>query len=141
MVLGDMANVVRIAFDKMLVLLRLVIVASLAAYSLPTVSFAMHGDSSSSYSTPSVAVSDHHAEAAEQSATSMDHHGSADQSADRDNKPIKQDCCSDFCLSMAIVVESHVLESSAPISLRSFANDQTVFGQLTSLHRPPSFRT
>jgi len=139
MLLGDMANVVRIAFDKMLVLLRLVIVASLAAYSLPTVSFAMHGDASSSY--PS--ASDRQAVAADHAATEMDHHdhGKADQSADRDSKPIKQDCCSDFCLSMAIVAEGHVLASTTPSSVRSFYNDHTVFGELSSLHRPPSFRT
>jgi hypothetical protein len=142
MVCRGMANVVRIAFLKMLVLFRLVMIASLAAYSLPTVSFAMHGDASSSYSVQSATVSDHHSSVDEQAAVDADHHdhGMTDQTADRDTKPIKQDCCSDFCLSLAIVAEGYFAVSAAPLSLYTFSNDQTVFGQLTSLHRPPSFR-
>jgi hypothetical protein len=136
--------VIRIALQRMLVLLRLVIVMSLAAYSLPTVSFAMHGDASASY--PAVST-DSHAEGAQaeqaQAEDGMEHHdhGKPDQTAGHDGKSANQDCCSDFCLNAAIVGEcqfTHLLSASV---VRVFLDDSDVFGQLSSLQRPPSSRT
>jgi hypothetical protein len=134
-------NLIRIALQNMLVLVRLVIVASLACYSLPAVSLAMHGDISSSYAT-APDDSDHHAMPGGHMAMEMDHHehGAADQSASHHDKPVKQDCCSDFCMSAAIVAESPILASHLPASIRAFTDDESAFGELTSLQRPPSIR-
>ncbi|MBL0375243.1 hypothetical protein JJB09_24825 [Rhizobium sp. KVB221] len=126
----------------MLVLLRLVIVASLAAYTFPTVSTAMHGQASSAYATQSAAS--HHADQDVSAGNAdSDHgdHGKLGSVADRDSKQAKQDCCSDFCLNMAIVADVQQLATSLPGSIRIFFDERSVFGELSSLHRPPNFRT
>jgi hypothetical protein len=142
MISKGMAILARIAFLKMLVLLRLVIIGSLAAYSLPTVSFAMHGDASASYQIAAAVTSDHHSTVDDHAAMNPDHHdhGISDETADRDTS-VKQDCCSDFCVSMAIVADCEITVSVAPQFLYTLVDDQVVLGQLTSLHRPPSVRT
>lgn len=128
----------RIAFFKMLVLLRLAIVASLVVYTLPSASYAMHGSASTTYSAMD-AGGDH--DMSSQSAD-MDHHehdGSKTASKDS-SKPVKQDCCSDFCISLAIVSRNPDFAMDVSQAIRHFYNDGLVSGQLSSLHRPPSIR-
>ena len=131
-----MSNVFRIAFHKMLVLLRLAIIASLTVYTLPSASFAMHSDASTTYSAQrpvshdivQMDDGDHH------------EHGVGHDMAKSDQKPIKQDCCSDFCISLAIIDEAPDFWRAVPRPALRFDNDSLVVGQLSSLHRPPSIR-
>jgi hypothetical protein len=132
-----MENVVRIAFLKMLVLVRLAMVASLALYTLPNATFAMHGAEASA---TAVNVQDDHADHASMDAT--DHHGQGVSTAlaKHDQKQDKQNCCSDFCISLAIVADAPAYGSPRNESVIIFLNDGFVHGQLSSLHRPPSTR-
>ena len=127
----------RIAFAKMLVLLRLAIVASLVVYMLPNATFAMHGDDA-----PSVTASfdDGQAEHASMDDPGYHDHGLSKDMAKKDQKPNTQNCCSDFCISLAMMSGAPEFGSPRSDSVRDFLNDSSVFGQLQSLHRPPSIR-
>jgi hypothetical protein len=68
-----------------------------------------------------------------------DHHG--DVSADDDGdgvKLAKQECCNDFCVSLAIVSSSDPMGGPVVSSIRAFLNDSRVVGELVPLHRPPN---
>lgn len=129
-----MDNVFRIAFAKMQVLLRLAIVASLTQYTVPSASYAMYGDASAAYLTQ---IPDDHV-AVDVGAADHHDHDMAGSVTKNDDKPLKQDCCSDFCVSLAIIESAPEFWRAVPQSIRRFDNDSSVFGQLTSLHRPPS---
>lgn len=133
----EMGNVVRIAFVKMLVLFRLAAVASLAFYTSPTATFAMHGESSSVV----INVDDAHADHASVD-VSFDHHdhGTSNDIAKKDQQQDKNNCCSDFCISLAIMADALEFDSPGRVTVRHFLNDGFVFGQMQSLHRPPSIR-
>jgi len=129
--------VVRIAFVKMLVLLRLAIVASLALYTLPNATFAMHGDDAQAVAmTMDVAQAEH----ASMGDSGHHEHGIAKDMAKHDQKQDKRNCCSDFCISLAIMSDAPEFGSPRGVSVRDFLNDSSLFGQLQSLHRPPSIR-
>jgi hypothetical protein len=132
-----MGNVVRIAFLKMLVLVRLAVVASLALYTLPNATFAMHGGDAA---TLAVSLQDAHADHASTSASNHHGHGAPTDLAKREQKQDKQNCCSDFCISLAIMVEAPGYGLPRNESVIVFLNDSFAFGQLSSLHRPPSIR-
>lgn len=127
----------RIAFLKMLVLVRLAVVASLALYTLPNATFAMHGAEAS---TVAVSLQDEHADHASMGAS--DHHdqGVATDVAKHDQKQDRPNCCSDFCISLAIMADAQEFGSPNGVSVRHFLNDGFFVGQLSSLHRPPSTR-
>ncbi|MQW86116.1 hypothetical protein [Sinorhizobium saheli] len=121
----------RITLQKMLVLLRLAIVMSLTVYSLPTASAAMHG----AWSNPEIAQSDnHHLEMASGGHT----HGDQKSSPDDAQKLAKTECCKGFCVSMAIVAESHPVGGLRIASIREFVDDARTTGELPPLHRPPN---
>lgn len=128
---------VRIAFLKMLVLVRLAVVASLALYTLPNAAFAMHGDDAA---TVAASPQDAHADHASASASDHHDHGTSADLAKEDQKQDKQDCCSDFCISLAIMAHAPEFGSPRSDSVLLFLNDRLVFGQLSGLHRPPSIR-
>jgi hypothetical protein len=130
--------VFRIALLKMLVLVRLAIVASLALYTLPNATFAMHDDGGRNIAIPLQGAA--HAEYA--SSIDVDHHdhGAATDIGKHDQKQDKQDCCSDFCISFAIMADGPEYGVSRSDSALVFLNDGLIFGQLSSLHRPPSIR-
>jgi hypothetical protein len=132
-----MGNVVRIAFLKMLVLVRLAVVASLAFYTLPNAAFAMHGEDAASVA---VSLQDAHADHASTAVSDHHDHGASTDIAKHDQKQDKQNCCSDFCISMAIMADAPAYGSARNESVIVFLNDGFVFGQLSSLHRPPSIR-
>jgi hypothetical protein len=120
----------RITLAKMLILLRLVIIASLAGYSLPAASAAMHG----SIATSSTVQSDDHHEM-----TSGDHvHGDESASPDDMQNIVKQECCKDFCVSFAIIAKADLVGGPVVTSIREFINDNRVVGELVPLHRPPN---
>ncbi|WP_097170795.1 hypothetical protein [Rhizobium sp. AN5] len=117
-------------------LFRLVMILSLAGYSVSTVNAAMHGPDTAEMQTT-------------QSAMMMDHGGSAMMSGDHHNmdtadhdsgvkKPVKQECCNDFCLGMAVLIAHDALGGPVVNSIRSFLDDSKTVGQIPLLHRPPN---
>ena len=144
-----MSKVHRIAFQKLLMLVRLVIVVSLASYTLPSVSLAMHGNASSSYAAalPIATAAAHEMMAAHAmhdmkaaDAPRHDHHPT-DQASKADGKTLKQECCNDSCLSAAIVADVPSILRDAPATVKLYSNDAFVFGEYSPLQRPPSIRT
>jgi len=137
-----MDNVFRIALAKMLVLLRLAIIASLTLYTLPSASYAMHGDVAATYEVSAPAAHGDHggAHASVQAVSDHHGHGLAHDASKAPRKPIKQNCCSDFCVSLAIIGTAPDFWRALQPPIRDFRDDRSVFGQLTTLHRPPSIR-
>lgn len=134
-----MGNVFRISFMKMLVLLKLAIVASLALYTLPSASYAMHGDPSSAFAARAF---DGHETTSDVASARHAHHEHAAQGelSEDDHGRIKQECCSDLCISLAIVGSPADFWRAFPRPIRDFRDDASIVGQLTTLHRPPSMR-
>jgi hypothetical protein len=128
-------------------LLRLALVAALAGYMLPTVSYAMHGDVAASYASQAVNTDEHAAHS--HGGTTMDHdhgdmamdHGKADPVGDHHKNTSKQDCCSSFCLNMAVVGDAPEFRAVKASSALDFTNDLLVFTAPIGLNRPPAFRT
>ncbi|MFK3777675.1 hypothetical protein [Agrobacterium sp. NPDC089420] len=127
---------------KLLALLfRLVMILSLAGYSVSTVSAAMHGPDAGDMRHGQSAVMDH--------GMMMDHDASAapsdnhhhDDMAGHDGgvkKPVKQECCGDFCLSMALPIGHDAFGGPVVASIRAFLDDSKAVGQTPLLHRPPN---
>ena len=136
-----MGNVFRIACVKMLVLLRLAMVASLTLYTLPSASYAMHGDSSATYDGLSADGHAEHASAVLDADADQHDHGVPHGVSENDQKPVKQDCCSDFCISLAIIGNAPGFWRALQRPIRDFHDDGSVFVQLPSLHRPPITRS
>ncbi|KJF74910.1 hypothetical protein RP75_02785 [Agrobacterium arsenijevicii] len=126
----------------MALLFRLVMILSLAGYSVSTVNAAMHApDAAEMQHTQPAMMMDHGA--------MMDHGGSAMMSdnhhnmdaADHDSgvkKPVKQQCCNDFCLGVAVLIAHDTLGGPVVTSIRSFLDDTKTVGQIPLLHRPPN---
>lgn len=126
----------------MALLFRLVMILSLAGYSVSTVNAAMHAPNAAEMQhTQSAMTMDHGA--------MMDHGGSAMTSGDHHNmdaaehdsgvkKPVKQECCNDFCLGMAVLISHDALGGPVVTSIRSFLDDSKTVGQTPLLHRPPN---
>lgn len=127
-----MGAMYRITCKKLLILIRLVIVVSLAGYSLSTATAAMHGQALTA--TTVMAESMDHTDA---QMGEYDHHGkvSADDAA---SKVVKQDCCSDFCVSFAIVGNTDTLNGPVVSLVHEFIDDRHSFGEIPTLHRPPN---
>lgn len=123
-------GMLRITLQKMLVLLRLVIVLSLAGYSLPTASAAMHGASPN----PEIMQPGDHHEMASDQLSQGDHASSPEDT----EKTSKQECCKGFCVSMAIVAHVDVVGGPRVAPVREFIDDAHVIGELPALHRPPN---
>lgn len=124
-----MSRMYRITLQKMLVLLRLVIVTSLAGYSMPAASATMHG----SWSDMSIVKSDHHGVA-----NDTHSHGDHVSSSDASQKMAKRDCCKGFCASMAITTGTSAVAGPHVASIREFIDDARALGEIPSLHRPPN---
>ena len=130
-----MSGMYRIICSKLLVLIRLAIVVSLAGYSLSNASAAMHGGVERS-THASMAMADHHQSAD----VSQDHHDRASADADGTDgmKTVKQECCKDFCASFVLVVSAEALDAPVVSSVSGFLNDRGLLGQIPALHRPPN---
>lgn len=120
----------RITLAKMLVLLRLVIIASLAGYSLPAASAAMHGPMTTSTTVQSAGY--------HEVANGQHVHGDESASPDDAQKIAKPGCCKDFCVSFAIVATVDTVGGPVVTSIREFIDDNHVVGELVPLHRPPN---
>ncbi|ACM40320.1 hypothetical protein RMS29_027200 (plasmid) [Agrobacterium rosae] len=127
-----MGSMYRIICKQLLILIRLVIIVSLAGYSLSTAAAAMHGRASDA---PMVM-----SESMEYAGAQMSEHDHHDQvSADEDSsKVVKQECCKDFCVSIAIIANIDTWNGPVVSSIHAFMNDSDVIGELVPLHRPPN---
>lgn len=125
----------RIVGRKLLILIRLVIVVSLAGYSLSNAVAAMHGHDPAQASVTS--PMDHHGTAMA-SPEHHAHHGEdgADHGSNPD--PAKQQCCGDFCLSMAVLGDHGALGAPVLSTIRHFIDDSKAAGQAPVLNRPPN---
>lgn len=131
-------NVIAIAAHRLMFFLRLALVASLAGYMLPTVSFAMHGDFAASYA-QKAASADSHASHSHDAAEAVHDHG--DQTADHHVNTSKQDCCSNFCLNMAVVDNTKEFLAVSVSASLDYTNDLMVFAEPIGFNRPPASHT
>lgn len=135
------------ALGRLLLFVRLVIIVSLAGYSLSNANAAMHGSAFSDVQSPAIVAGahDHHAmsgddhaasseDATVQGVADLHDHGS---SASDDEQLSKQQCCKDFCGGFGIVCEAHEVGGPVISSIRQFVDDQSILGELPPLHRPP----
>lgn len=130
-------DVIAIAAHRLMFFLRLALVAALAGYMLPTVSYAMHGDVAASYSAQDLQA-DEHVHSHDGAGVVHDH---GDQTADHHKNTSNQDCCSSFCLNMAVVGDATEFRAVKASAALDYTNDLTVFAEPIGLNRPPAFRT
>lgn len=115
---------------RLLWVIRLAILVSLVSYPLSAAAGAMHGSDGVSVSdtvkAPAALQSHDHG-----GGTAEDHEGSG-KTADL------QDCCQDFCTSMALPLSNATLGHARIAVIRSFFDDSKAIGQVSTLYRPPS---
>ncbi len=134
-----MGKMYRIALSKMLFIVRLVIIVSLAGYNVSYASTAMHGsaipDLERSVSSLAQQSGKHHI-----AQTSDDDHAHSDAADNDDNdaKLVKQECCKDLCGGIGIICSGHDVGGITVTSIRQFVDDQRTFGELPTLDRPPN---
>jgi hypothetical protein len=140
-------DVIVIAAHRLMFFLRLALVAALAGYMLPTVSYAMHGDVAASYAAQALKTDEHATHSHGGVMTDHDHgdmamdHSNRDQTADHHKNTPNQDCCSSFCLNMAVVdniTEFRAVRVSAALD---YTNDLMVFAEPIGFNRPPASHT
>ncbi|QSW93349.1 hypothetical protein J0663_20150 [Rhizobium lentis] len=134
-----MGKMYRITVSALLVMMRLVIIVSLAGYSLSNASAAMHGSSFPELQAGASAATASHEGHAMAEASHHDHSRS-DMSDDNGGTPklVKQECCKDFCGGLGIICESPDVGGPVMTSIRQFVDDRTTFGELPPLDRPPN---
>lgn len=122
----------RIMSKKLLVLVRLVIIVSLAGYSLSNATAAMH-DAQEAQSSISALLQ--HSDGA----SAHKHHGQMSSGHDEaGTKLIKQECCQDFCIGMAIIVSCNSMRGPVLSARHDVIDDRGLKGEMPSLHRPPN---
>ncbi|ANL36878.1 hypothetical protein [Rhizobium phaseoli] len=131
-----MGNMYRIALSRLLLLVRLAIIVSLAGYSISTVDAAMHGPALQVEKTMSSAASHGSHDMASVSNHKHAHADAADN--DGPSKIAKQECCKDFCGGFVLLCASQSLGGPVVASIRQFIDDQHVMGELPPLDRPPN---
>lgn len=123
--------------NRIMVVFRLAVVLSLASYTMPYATAAMHG---SAYPDATVSVDlqhhgDNHSHSAEAHEAARGHHVSGGDSGE----PLEKDCCQDFCFSIAL--PSSCESSVPPVRVSTVfltLDDSLVHGTRPSLHRPPN---
>lgn len=131
----------RIAMSRLLVMIRLVIIVSLAGYSLSNASAAMHGSlfpEMAAVVSETDAVQHHDGHDMTKMAVHDHSQGEAGGNADGVSKPVKQECCKDFCGGLGIICEGQDVGGPVVTSIRQFIDDRTTLGELPPLHRPPN---
>jgi hypothetical protein len=136
-IVKETVDVIAIAAHRLMFFVRLALVASLAGYMLPTVSFAMHGDVAASYA-QEAASTDTHASHSHDAAGAV--HGHGNQTADHHENTSKQDCCSNFCLNMAVVDDATEYRALRVSAALDYTNDLMVFAEPIGFNRPPTPR-
>ncbi|MBX5134392.1 hypothetical protein HJB79_16840 [Rhizobium lentis] len=128
----------RITVSTLLVMMRLVIVVSLAGYSLANASAAMHG---SPFPEPQVAAAEMMPSHEGHDVAEAGHHDHSRIDMPDDDggaKLVKQECCKDFCGGLGIICESPDVGGPVVTSIRQFVDDRATFGEQPPLHRPPN---
>ncbi|MGO7591280.1 hypothetical protein [Rhizobium leguminosarum] len=136
-----MGKMYRIAMSRLLVMIRLVIIVSLAGYSLSNASAAMHGSSlpeMAAVVSETDAVQHHDGHDMTKMAVHDHSQGEASGDADGVSKPVKQECCKDFCGGLGIICEGQDVGGPVVTSIRQFIDDRTTLGELPTLNRPPN---
>ncbi|OWK24031.1 signal peptide protein [Rhizobium yanglingense] len=132
-----MGKMYRIALSKLLLIVRLAIIVSLAGYSLSNANAAMHGTAFPEFEQNASQITQH----GDHDEVQMSGHGhSHDHAAgDKDGtKSVKKDCCSDFCGGFGIICDGLHVDEPVVTSIRHFVDDQQNYGELPPLHRPPN---
>jgi hypothetical protein len=138
--IGPMRKMHRIVRSRMLLLVRLVMVASLAFFGVSNAYAAMHGSLLPELRQAAMEMdqTSHHEMASEheEANSAHSHHNMGGDNAD--DGLSKQECCKDFCGGLGIV--SNAIEIGGPIVsvIREFSDDKRQFGELSYVHRPPS---
>jgi hypothetical protein len=136
----ETADVIAVAAHRLMFFLRLALVASLAGYMLPTVSFAMHGDAAANYMQRASSGDLHAAHSHDDMGVNTVHdHGN--QASDHHGNQSTQDCCSNFCLNLAVVADAPQFSALKASIARDHTDDLRVFAEPIGLNRPPAFRT
>ncbi|WP_222291145.1 hypothetical protein [Rhizobium leguminosarum] len=136
-----MGKMYRIAMSRLLVMMRLVIIVSLAGYSLSNASAAMHGSSFPEVAavlSESDAMQHHDGHDMTKMAAHDHSQGDVGDDADGVSKLVKQECCKDFCGGLGIICEGPDVGGPIVNSIREFIDDRTTLGELPTLHRPPN---
>ncbi|WHO11592.1 hypothetical protein KZ699_20325 [Agrobacterium cucumeris] len=123
------------ASKLMALLFRLVMVLSLAGYSVSTVNAAMHAENDVPISQ---IENDHSAGRGHHDAAVQDHGDHADQHDHASKEKSKNSCCQDYCGVAAIPCPSSSLSHPTIISLRAFIDDTHAAGLAPKLQRPPN---
>ena len=114
----------RITVSSLLVLMRLVIIISLAGYSLSNANAAMHG---SSFPELKAVVSDvtpsHEGHDMAEAAHHGHSHGDVSDDDDGASKLVKQECCKDFCGGIGIICATPDVGGPVVTSIRHFVDD------------------
>ena len=131
----------RIICRKLLVLIRLAIIASLAGYSLSSAAAAIH---SVPFADTQAGISRTMDRLTLQMTSHDDHHqmashdGQDDMSADNDGSRLaKQQCCYDFCAGFMLVTFQESSINPVVSTTREFVDEDFIFGEFPGLHRPP----
>ncbi|MEF3132259.1 hypothetical protein OS035_12445 [Rhizobium sp. 268] len=131
-----MGHMYRIALSRLLLLVRLAIIISLAGYSISSVDAAMHGPALQVEKTVSSAAA--HGGHGMAGVSSHKHgHGDATDK-DGPSKIAKQECCKDFCGGFVLLCGGQSLGGPVVASIRQFSDDEHVLGELPLLDRPPN---
>jgi hypothetical protein len=129
--------VIVIAIHRLTFCLRLVLVATLAGYTLPAAGFAMHGDVAAAYLRMSEPTVRHATHSHEDAGAVHDHGGHA---ADHHGKLVKQGCCSNVCLNLAVIGDVPQCCAARTAGIRTYADDRRVFAEPIRPDRPPAAR-
>jgi hypothetical protein len=134
-----MGKMYRIILSRLLVMMRLVIIVSLAGYSLSNANAAMHG---SSFPDLQALVSDmtpsHEGHDMTEAADEGHLRGDVSHDDDGASKLVKQECCKDFCGGLGIICAGPDVGGPIVTSIRQFVDDRTALGELPTLDRPPN---
>ncbi|SCW87947.1 hypothetical protein SAMN02927900_06039 [Rhizobium mongolense subsp. loessense] len=128
----------RIALSKLLLIVRLAIIVSLAGYSMSNARAAMHGTAFPEFEQAASQVVQHDNHDMDKMSGHGHSHDHASGDEDRGIKLVKQECCKDFCSGIGIISEGHDVGGPVVTSIRQFDDDQQTLGELPPLHRPPN---
>ncbi|MBB2792759.1 UNVERIFIED_ORG: hypothetical protein GGD58_001606 [Rhizobium pisi] len=131
-----MGTMYRIALSRLLLLVRLAIIVSLAGYSISNLDAAMHGPTLQVEKTVSSAAAHGSHDMAGVSSHKHAHGDAADN--DGPSKIAKQECCKDFCGGFVLLCAGQSLGGPVVASILQFIDDQHVPGELPPLDRPPN---
>jgi|TARA_R110000751_G_scaffold65203_1_gene133533 hypothetical protein len=136
----SMSTVLRDLANRIMVVLRLVVVISLAGYTMSNANAAMHGSAFSDIEIAVVVeahVGVHSDEATSHQKEPGEHAHAGHHGAGGDGKQVNKDCCQDFCFSIALPTLSQTSVPASASTVFGAFNDSRVHGTRPSLHRPP----